>query len=352
MYPKEGATSMNLSAQDYERMMKFVSTLSIKYKKASIGLQEQLSQLFGYHSSILWKADQKGNLSNPKIHRISHSLLEDYLDYFHTHDYLHPKKQLSLFREKVVLRLEDVTPIDRYEHSDYYKEFMRKHNYYHEMVVTLSSRNKLVGVLGVTRPRDEGEFTEDDCHKFRMLAPILSNLLYVERELDEQLIDKGILEVFAAKSETGLILLDEKYQTIYINPAAWNIYKNAFTHKSIERFIEEILSTNPLIGSNTFLIESQGYKVQVISHQEPFLSKLTRYAIIIEREETSDTSDMVVSLTKREKEIYYFLKKGYSYKEIAEKLVISINTVNKHVKNIYQKTGVNNRALLQAQFLE
>ncbi|KKB33027.1 helix-turn-helix transcriptional regulator [Bacillus thermotolerans] len=44
-----------------------------------------------------------------------------------------------------------------------------------------------------------------------------------------------------------------------------------------------------------------------------------------------------------------FLKKGYTYKEIPEELFISIHTVNKHVKNIYRKTGVNNRASLQAQ---
>ena len=176
----------NLLNQDYERMMKLISTLSVKYKKVSIGLQEQLSQLFGYHSSIFWKVDQQGNLADPKIHRISDYLLEDYLGYFHTHDYLHPKKQLNLFREKVVLRLEDVTPIDSYEHSDYYKEFMRKHDYYHEMVVTLCSQNKFVGVLGITRSKEEGEFTEEDCHKVRMLSPIISNLLYLERELEER----------------------------------------------------------------------------------------------------------------------------------------------------------------------
>ncbi|MCQ6282906.1 LuxR C-terminal-related transcriptional regulator [Bacillus sp. EB600] len=348
---------MNLSKQDYERMMKLTSTISIHYKKASIGLQEQLSQLLGYHSSILWKVDQKGNLSDPKIHRISDYLLEDYLDCFHTYDYLHPKKQLHLFREKVVLRLEDVTPIERYEHSDYYKEFMRKHNYFHEMVVTFRSHNKFVGALGITRSRLEGEFTEDDCHKVRMLAPMISNLLYLEGELEEQRIDKGILEAFAAKSETGLILLDEKYQTLYINPAAWNIYKNTVAYKDIDRFIKEIIFalSNQSIGSNPFLIETQGYNVQVISHQEPFLSKQSRYAIIIEKEKTIDTSEEereFFQLTKREKEICYYLKRGYTYKKIAETLFISINTVNKHIKNIYQKTGVNNRALLQARLLE
>ena len=57
---------MNLSNHDYESMMKLTSTLSINYKKASIGLQEQLSNYLGYHSSILWKVDQKGTYRIPK----------------------------------------------------------------------------------------------------------------------------------------------------------------------------------------------------------------------------------------------------------------------------------------------
>jgi DNA-binding CsgD family transcriptional regulator len=347
---------MNLSNHDYERMMMLISSLSVKYKKASIGLQDQLAQVFGYHSSILWKMDQQGNLFDPKIHRINDYFVEDYLGYFHGHDYLHPKKQLNMFREKVVLRLEDVTPLNSYERSDYYKEFMRKHDYYHEMVVTLSYQNKFVGVLGITRSQAEGEFTDEDCHRVRMLAPIISNLLYLERELEERSLDKGILETFATKSETGLILLDEKYQIISINPSAWSIFKSIGTHKNIDSFIEEIIlsCSNQFIGSSTVSIESQGYKVQVISQQESLLSRRSRYAIVIEREKAIDNLEeerSLVQLTKREKEVLYYLKKGHTYKEIAEELFISINTINKHVKNIYQKAGVNNRASLQAQFL-
>lgn len=48
------------------------------------------------------------------------------------------------------------------------------------------------------------------------------------------------------------------------------------------------------------------------------------------------------SLTPREWEITCFLMQGYSRASIAEKLCISINTLKKHVSNIYRKMGVNN----------
>jgi len=46
-------------------------------------------------------------------------------------------------------------------------------------------------------------------------------------------------------------------------------------------------------------------------------------------------------LTEREKHILSFLVKGYSYKLIASECSISYNTVNNHIRNIYDKLYVN-----------
>ncbi|HNU87062.1 MAG TPA: LuxR C-terminal-related transcriptional regulator [Ferruginibacter sp.] len=48
-------------------------------------------------------------------------------------------------------------------------------------------------------------------------------------------------------------------------------------------------------------------------------------------------------LTRREKEVLALLAKGSLYKEIAQRLSISLDTVKKHCKNIYQKLNVRNR---------
>ena len=48
-------------------------------------------------------------------------------------------------------------------------------------------------------------------------------------------------------------------------------------------------------------------------------------------------------LTRREKEVLAALAKGFLYKEIALRLSISLDTVKKHCKNIYQKLNVRNR---------
>jgi DNA-binding NarL/FixJ family response regulator len=55
-------------------------------------------------------------------------------------------------------------------------------------------------------------------------------------------------------------------------------------------------------------------------------------------------------LTSREHEILELLIDGLSYKEIAAKCFISPETINSHVKNIYQKLNVHSRAQIAARF--
>lgn len=51
----------------------------------------------------------------------------------------------------------------------------------------------------------------------------------------------------------------------------------------------------------------------------------------------------LAKLSQRETEILGYLSKGYRYKEIAGLLFISIETVRKHIHNIYEKLQVNSR---------
>jgi len=52
---------------------------------------------------------------------------------------------------------------------------------------------------------------------------------------------------------------------------------------------------------------------------------------------------LVEPLTKRELEILHLIEKGYSNKEIAQALYISVRTVKYYATNIYAKLGVSGR---------
>jgi len=56
-------------------------------------------------------------------------------------------------------------------------------------------------------------------------------------------------------------------------------------------------------------------------------------------------------LSKREEEVLALLSRGFMYKEIADKLFISIETVRAHIRKIYEKLQVNNRTEATLKYL-
>jgi|SRR5215469_7946438 len=65
------------------------------------------------------------------------------------------------------------------------------------------------------------------------------------------------------------------------------------------------------------------------------------------------TNEYFQELSRREQEMLEYLSKGYRYKEIADKLFLSLETVRTHIRNIYEKLQVNSRveALKKTGFL-
>jgi len=58
-----------------------------------------------------------------------------------------------------------------------------------------------------------------------------------------------------------------------------------------------------------------------------------------------------VHLSVREEEVLILLSKGYSNKEIAERLTLSVDTVGSHLKHIYEKMHVRSRAEAVARYM-
>lgn len=121
------------------------------------------------------------------------------------------------------------------------------------------------------------------------------------------------------------------------------------------------------LGQALTLAEPQGY-VRLFVDEGPPMAELLRFAISqnispdyaskliaafpedvlsavpIDKEPTAHTQMLAEPLSERELEVLHLIAEGYKYQEIAERLVVSINTVRHHTRNVYGKLDVNNRA--------
>ncbi len=64
---------------------------------------------------------------------------------------------------------------------------------------------------------------------------------------------------------------------------------------------------------------------------------------VINRLRVNEVHDDLLLLSARENEVLQLLSKGLLYKEIAEKLGISVGTIRQHIHKIYEKLHVQNR---------
>lgn len=81
----------------------------------------------------------------------------------------------------------------------------------------------------------------------------------------------------------------------------------------------------------------------------PMSSQIARRVVQSFREDSS--APKVEELSEREEEILQQLAKGYSTKEIADRLSVSVNTIRTHLQHIYGKLHVRSRTEAVIKFL-
>ncbi len=130
---------------------------------------------------------------------------------------------------------------------------------------------------------------------------------------------------------------DEKVWDALNTGATGYLLKTATPEKIIEALDELYLGGSPMSPSIA-------RKIVKIFQNQPKKEEIT--AVQNNKLEANNL------ISKREYEILELIAKGLLYKEIAEKLFISIGTVKQHLHNSYQKLHVNNKieAINKLQF--
>ncbi len=102
-------------------------------------------------------------------------------------------------------------------------------------------------------------------------------------------------------------------------------------------------------GATGYLLKSSTPEKVIAAIREiagggsPMSAQIARYVIRNFQEEHKSHVSIAAGLTTREKELLQALSGGYQYKEIADQMGISIETVRTYIRNIYEKLHVHSR---------
>jgi DNA-binding CsgD family transcriptional regulator len=156
--------------------------------------------------------------------------------------------------------------------------------------------------------------------------------------------------------EDGILIVTEAGELLYANASALRLccqfnqgnFSHNFVPSAIWQLCETLLNSqtrlsDPLIilSDEIVLDKSNIFRIRVRSLDLDWFDVPCLLVTIENRYESLKnlalTEVKKFELTPREAEIWFLYRGNYSYKEIAAKLYITLNTVKKHMKNIHTK---------------
>lgn len=197
--------------------------------------------------------------------------------------------------------------------------------------------------------REQGLSVEDDLSYLRefehiTLARILLARYALDRD-DRSIVDaisllKRLLDAAEQGKRTAsvieiLVLLSLAHQTQGNIPAALAALERALTLAEPEGYVRMFVDEGPAMPVLLAKIAKQGIAQNYVRHLLNAFGKL--------EDRPPVKQDLIEPLSEREMEVLRLLGTDLDGPDLARELMVSLNTVRTHTKNIYSKLGVNSR---------
>ncbi len=291
--------------------------------------------------------------------------LRQYRRYYHQLD---PFAKTLLTNNPSVFTADALVSYRNFVRTEYYHDFLKPQSIHYQMVINLKSVNRTLGIVALFRPHNAPNFSAVDKAKAELMAPHLAGALE-KTIISEKLINRECIidSIIPDLPYKGIIVLNESLEPIYYNENAVSIMSNLDKPernqkarpgplpKEIYLRCKELLTCakqernleppqRPFDLTSLGTREKISINLRLITHFETPL-----FLLCLEPEEHILCLSKVLrerGLTRRELDVVFLLSKGLKNSEIGEKLFISPNTVDNHLKSIYRKVGVKNRTSL------
>lgn len=191
---------------------------------------------------------------------------------------------------------------------------------------------------------------EDSRSVQQMLRSILTDVpdllltnIYSSAEAALEDLDKAAPDVFIVDinlpGRSGLEFIDQARETME------HTQFMVFTVHDDDDMVFQALTC----GANGYLLKSTSPRVlieglhELMAGGSPMSASVARRVIEHMRPQANDGGHHFEELTERENQVLDLLSRGLLYKEIAEKMELSVFTVKNHIRHIYAKLHVQTR---------
>ena len=368
----------DLSTLTKEDLLDIVNVIHVAHNHIKLSemrsrLVRSLKQTFQAQGVAFFLGDRHCNaIDNTSMVSVGTDLR--YLDRWVRHYSHYDPFQREGYSRSVVCKVDDILPYNRWMNLKIYNEFYRPQNIHYKLSLCLRSGDKLLGLIGIFRPKEHHDFSGREMAKARILVPHITTAL--ENIIRFSEVD-GLKSLFLGYGNElqlfGVIMLDYELQPLYWNSEAkkfcLTLYREQqpqFNEKKDEELpipseiLQECLVLKELRQSNNHPVSlsrqriidaGQNKRIQIISSlvehsfQEVSYRSFVIYLldfseICMGREETLREK---YQLTKREIDIVRCVCQGLTNDEIGERLYISRFTVETHLKSIFDKTKIKRR---------
>jgi len=246
--------------------------------------------------------------------------------------------------------------------TEFYADFLEPQSIYHILILGLVSSKGPIGLFGFHRPLDAAPFSKRDAEKACLLSPYLSAAVENTKRKEESRCFREAIDQMAYDSANrGVIILDRSNRPLYSNlrtaellrpDSASDDSKNQWTESIpdyITKFSTQVRSREKLSPDD---LAPHCYRFDTPAKALSVEVRECRDGVQVVYVSQDDCSNIrpdrleKFGLTNRQRAIVHLLSTGMTNPEIADKLCISIRTVQNHLRSIYDKVDVHNRTSL------
>lgn len=236
---------------------------------------------------------------------------------------------------------------DSYFQNEYY-QFLQRHGVSWALSMPIGEYR-----LTVYKPAGEDDFTSVERDMLQLLGTLLRDRYRMQRRLESQKSIQRLQTKVLDAVDVGMVCYSSSRQVSFYNQTAMEFLMQVFPESDIQQVFPRIFDRMIRTGLRLQGLAT-GYRMELYGHtlvleqtaeqdsaEQSFLLTIMPTRLDIKNDEITQ-----IHLSEREIQICKLFLQGLSYQQVANTLFISLNTVRSHVKNIYEKTGVNNlRAL-------